>query len=94
MQALDPTEMYGVIELLQQKVERLEVERSELSQSYTKQCQVFQQTQTALEERKRIEKTLRQQKNLVSGILDVAGGLIVVLDKQARIVRFNQTWVS
>ncbi len=91
LQALDPTEMYEVLDLLQQKVERLEVERSELSQSYTKQSQVYQQTQTALEERKQIEKTLRQQKNLVSGILDVAGGLIVVLDKQARIVRFNQT---
>ena len=91
LQALDPTEMYGVLDLLQQKVERLEVERSELSQSYTKQSQVYQQTQTALEERKQIEKTLRQERNLVSGILDVAGGLIVVLDKQARIVRFNQT---
>ncbi len=91
LQALDPIEMYGILDLLQQKVERLEVERNELSQSYTKQSQVYQQTQTALEERKQIEKTLRQQRNLVSGILDVAGGLIIVLDKQARIVRFNQT---
>jgi PAS domain S-box-containing protein len=90
LQALDPTEMYGVLDLLQQKVERLEVERSELSQSYTKQSQLYQQVQTALEERKQIEKTLREERNLTSAILDVAGALIVVLDKQEKIVSFNQ----
>ena len=90
MQALDPAEMYGVIELLQEKVERLEVERSELSQSYTKQSQLYQQVQTALEERKRIEKALREERNLTSAILDVAGALIVVLDKKGKIVSFNQ----
>ena len=90
LQALDPTEMYGVLDLLQQKVERLEVESSELSQSYTKQSQLYQQLQTALEERKQIEKALREERNLVSAILDVAGTLIVVLDKQGKIVSFNQ----
>ena len=90
LQALDPTEMYGVLDLLQQKVERLEVERSELSQSYTKQSQLYQQLQTALEERKQIEKALREERNLVSAILDVAGTLIVVIDKQGQIVSFNQ----
>ncbi|WP_414620474.1 PAS domain S-box protein [Calothrix sp. CCY 0018] len=90
LQALDPTEMYGVLELLQHQVERLEVQRSELSQSYTQQSQLYQQTQTALEERKRIEKALRQERNFTSAILDVAGALIVVLDKQGKIVRFNQ----
>ena len=90
LQALDPTEMYGVLDLLQQKVERLEVQRSELSQSYTKQSQLYQQLQTALEERKQIEKALREERNLVSAILDVAGTLIVVLDKQGKIVSFNQ----
>ncbi len=90
LQALDPTEMYGVLELLQHKVERLEVERSELSQSYTKQSQLYQQTQAALEERRRIEKLLREERNLTSAILDVAGALIVVLDQQGKIVSFNQ----
>ncbi len=90
LQALDPTEMYGVLDLLQQKVERLEVERSELSQSYTKQSQLYQQLQTALEERKQIEKVLREERNLTSAILDVAGALIVVIDKQGQIVSFNQ----
>ncbi|MEA5597936.1 PAS domain S-box protein [Rivularia sp. UHCC 0363] len=91
LQALDPTEMYGVLDLLQQKVERLEVERSELSQCYTEQSQLYQQVQTALEERKQIEKTLREERNLTSAILDVAGALIVVLDKQGKIVSFNQS---
>lgn len=90
LQALDPTEMYGVIELLQEKVEHLEVERSELSQSYTKQSQLYEQVQTALAERKQIEKALREERNLISAILDVAGALIVVLDKHGQIVSFNQ----
>ncbi|MEO0686995.1 MAG: PAS domain S-box protein, partial [Cyanobacteria bacterium J06649_11] len=90
LQALDPTEMYGIIELLQEKVERLQAERSELSQSYTKQSQLYQQVQTALEERKQIEKALLKERNLVSAILDVASTLIVVLDNQGNIVSFNQ----
>ena len=90
LQALDPTEMYGVIELLQEKVERLEVERSALSQSYSQQSQLYQQVQTALEERKQIEKALLEERNLTSAILDVAGALIVVLDKEGKIVSFNQ----
>ena len=89
LQALDPTEMYGVIELLQEKVERLEVERSALSQSYSQQSQLYQQVQTALEERKQIEKALLEERNLTSAILDVAGALIVVLDKEGKIVSFN-----
>ena len=90
LQALDPTEMYGVLELLQQKVEKLEVERSELSQSYTKQSQLYQQVQTALEERQKVEKALQEERNLVSTILDIAGALIVVVDTQGEIVSFNQ----
>ena len=90
LQALNPTEMYGVLELLQHKVERLEVERSQLSESYTKQSQLYQQVQTALHQRKQIEKALREERNLISAILDVAGALIVVLDKQENIVSFNQ----
>lgn len=47
LQTLDPREIYGVLESLQQKVEQLQLERSQLSQSYTKQSQ--------LEERKQVE---------------------------------------
>ena len=91
LQALDPTEMYGVLELLQQKIEQLKLERSELSQSYTEQSQLYEYVQTALEERKQIEQTLRQERNLLSTVLDVVGALVVVLDKQGKIIRFNQT---
>ncbi len=91
LQALDPTEMYGVLELLEQKVKELETERRELSQSYTTQSQLYQQTQKALEERQQIEKALREEKNLISAILNVAGALIVVIDKQGKIIHFNQT---
>lgn len=91
LQALEPNGMYGILEILQQKVAELEVERSKLSQSYTNQSQLYQQLQTALKEREQDEIALEQEKNLISAILDVASALIVVLDKQGKIVSFNQT---
>ncbi|KST68157.1 CBS domain-containing protein [Mastigocoleus testarum] len=91
LQALDPTEMYGILELLQQRVGELETERKELSQSYTTQSQLYRETQKALEERQQAEKALQQEKNLISAILDVAAALIVVLDREGNIIHFNQT---
>ena len=37
------------------------------------------------------ENRLKEEKESVNAILDITGSLIVVLDKQARIVRFNKT---
>ncbi|KST68158.1 CBS domain-containing protein [Mastigocoleus testarum] len=90
LQALDPTEMYEVLELLEQKVEELETEKRKLSESYTTQSQLYQQTQKALEESHKVEKSLRKENNLISTILDVAAALIVVLDKEGKILSFNQ----
>ncbi len=41
-------------------------------------------------ELKRSESGLREERDLISAILEVAGALIVVLDPQGRIVRFNR----
>ncbi len=41
-------------------------------------------------QRRRYEDLLRKQHNLASAILDTAGSLILVLDRQGRIVRFNR----
>jgi len=42
-------------------------------------------------ERKRAETALQNERNFISAILDIVGALIVVLDTEGRIVRFNRT---
>lgn len=39
---------------------------------------------------KRTEEALQEERNVVSGILDTVGALVVVLDTEGRIVRFNR----
>ncbi|MGF1935027.1 MAG: GAF domain-containing protein [Nostoc sp. ChiQUE02] len=39
---------------------------------------------------KRTEETLNQERNFTSAVLDTAGALVIVLDSQGQIVRFNQ----
>ncbi len=41
-------------------------------------------------ERKRADEALENERNFVSAVLDTAGALVVVLDPQGRIVRFNR----
>ncbi|MGA7624143.1 MAG: PAS domain S-box protein [Candidatus Acidiferrales bacterium] len=41
-------------------------------------------------ELKRVEESLEEERNVLSAILDTVGALIVVLDHQGRIVRFNR----
>src|SRR5208282_4350946 len=42
-------------------------------------------------ELKQAEESLQEERNVLSAILDIVGALIVVLDPQGRIVRFNRT---
>ncbi|MEH1869618.1 MAG: GAF domain-containing protein [Nostoc sp.] len=41
-------------------------------------------------ERKRAEESLNQERNFISAVLHTASALVIVLDSQGRIVRFNQ----
>ncbi|MEH2191827.1 MAG: GAF domain-containing protein [Nostoc sp.] len=41
-------------------------------------------------ERKRAEESLNQERNFISTVLDTASALVIVLDSQGKIVRFNQ----
>jgi PAS domain S-box-containing protein len=43
-----------------------------------------------IDERKRMEEALRRERNFVDAILETAGALVVVLDTQGKIVRFNR----
>jgi PAS domain S-box-containing protein len=42
-------------------------------------------------EQKQVEEALQQERNVLSAILDIVGALIVVLDPNGRILRFNRT---
>ena len=41
-------------------------------------------------ERKKAEETLKRERDFISAVIDTAGALVVVLDPQGRIVRFNR----
>ncbi len=53
------------------------------------QAELYNQARIELAERHKIEAQLRLERNFVSAVLNVAGALVVVLDEQGRIVRFN-----
>ena len=54
------------------------------------QSNLYQECRGQVLERQWIESTLTQERNLLSAILNVAGALIVVLNKEGRIIRFNK----
>jgi len=41
-------------------------------------------------DRKRAEQALRRERDFTAAVLDTSGGLVIVLDRQGRIVRFNR----
>lgn len=45
---------------------------------------------TQIEERAKTQRALQQERDFVSAILDIVGALVVVLDREGRIVRFNR----
>jgi PAS domain S-box-containing protein len=45
---------------------------------------------TDITERKQVEEALREERNFTAAVLDTLGALVVVLDRQGRIVRFNR----
>ncbi|MBD2680073.1 MULTISPECIES: PAS domain S-box protein [Nostoc] len=55
------------------------------------QARLYNYARVKLAERQRIESELRLERNFVSAVLNVADALVIVLDCQGRIVRFNHT---
>ncbi|MBI4358552.1 MAG: PAS domain S-box protein [Candidatus Omnitrophica bacterium] len=43
-------------------------------------------------EQKRVEEALNRERNFASAVLDTAGALVMILDTEGRIVRFNRAW--
>ncbi|MEH1819468.1 MAG: PAS domain S-box protein [Nostoc sp.] len=55
------------------------------------QAELYNYTRVKLVERQKIEAELRLERNFVSTVLNLADALVIVLDSQGRIVRFNHT---
>lgn len=55
------------------------------------QSQLYQRAQDEIRDRQQAEQLLQQERNFAQAILNMAGGLVVVLDRQGQIVQFNQT---
>ncbi|WP_190756582.1 PAS domain S-box protein, partial [Nostoc sp. FACHB-145] len=55
------------------------------------QAALYNYARVKLAERQRIEAELRLERNFISAILNLTDALVLVLDSQGRIVRFNQT---
>lgn len=55
------------------------------------QSNLYQLSRGEVRERQQAESSLTQERNLLSAILNVAGALIVVFNKEGRIMRFNKT---
>ncbi|MBB5897046.1 EAL domain-containing protein [Kutzneria kofuensis] len=49
-----------------------------------------EQLQQMVEEQQRAERTLRSERDFVDAVLEIAGSLVLVIDKDGRIVRFNR----
>ncbi|WP_232240667.1 EAL domain-containing protein, partial [Kutzneria sp. 744] len=49
-----------------------------------------EQLQELVENQQRAERTLRSERDFVDAVLEVAGSLVLVIDKDGRIVRFNR----
>jgi PAS domain S-box-containing protein len=43
-----------------------------------------------ISERKRVEQTLKRERDFIGAVLEIAGALVVVLDREGRILRFNR----
>ncbi|MEH2022891.1 PAS domain S-box protein [Nostoc sp.] len=55
------------------------------------QAELYNQTRVKLAERQKMEAELRLERNFVSAVLNLADALVIVLDFQGKIVRFNHT---
>jgi PAS domain S-box-containing protein len=55
------------------------------------QARLFEKLRAELAERKLAEEALRKERDFIAAVLDTAGALVLVLDKEGRIARFNKT---
>ncbi|MDC0835586.1 PAS domain S-box protein [Geitlerinema sp. CS-897] len=82
LKSLDPGELYTAVGTLYDRVCRLEAEKVTLLETRNRDL-----------ERQIDDRThqLQQERNFIAAVLDTAGAFVLVLDREGRIVRFNQT---
>jgi PAS domain S-box-containing protein len=102
LQAIDPFQVWNLLEVLQERVSQLETEKielltqqnSELEQKVQERTIAIENSnrllQAEIQERQLIEENLRKEQTFNETIFNTSAGLIVVLDPQYRFVRFNK----
>ncbi len=89
LSAIDTSEMYGVIQVLQKKVNELQDENLKLLQERNFNLEKDVEFHVLKLEDK--EKDLRKERDFANAIIDTVGALVVVLDQEGKVVRFNKT---
>ncbi|MGH2414032.1 MAG: CBS domain-containing protein, partial [Microcystaceae cyanobacterium] len=88
LRAIDPTELYSVIQVLQQKINQLQSANLELLQN--RNLELEKQVQQRAEQLQQQETALQRERDFANAVVDTVDSLVVVLDPQGTIVRFNQ----
>ena len=90
----DPTKIVGLLQVDSQELGFFTVIEAERLQAFVSQAaialenaQLYNMARREIAERMR---ALKQERNLISAILDTAGALMVILNSQGRIIRFNR----
>jgi PAS domain S-box-containing protein len=77
-------------ELLHRTRRRLSTVTAETERALTEQRHVSEELSRDMTDLERAQKTLREERDFIAAVLDTVGSLIVVLDREGRIVRFNK----
>ena len=84
------TQKRGAFCFMLNKPYKLDNEVLELFENITDALNMGLQSIDDQTERQLLEKQLRQERNFISGVLQTAGNMIVVLDRSGSIIRFNK----
>jgi diguanylate cyclase (GGDEF)-like protein/PAS domain S-box-containing protein len=88
LQALDPMELYGVVQTLRQEIYHLQADRIErLARSNS---ELSEQVQQAKSDRKKVQLDLQREQEFNSAVLDIITKPIIILNVEGQIIRFNR----
>jgi diguanylate cyclase (GGDEF)-like protein/PAS domain S-box-containing protein len=92
---LDPQEMYGIIQSLEAQIRHLKAENihfleqrnQDLETEVTRRTKQIEEQ--SRQDRQKLEASLEKEHQFVSAVLDTVGSLVLVVDREGHILRFN-----